>query len=147
MKTKSLVSIGQAMVPCPHTIGRDQPLARAHEVMRTHAIRHLPVLEGGKLVGVLSSRDLYFIETLRDVDPSIVTVEQAMTPVPYVVSEDTPLREVAAAMAEHHYGCAIVTNQRGVAGIFTTVDGMRALAAMLGDAPRATVQEARRPRT
>jgi acetoin utilization protein AcuB len=101
--------------------------------MRAHGVRHLPVLEGGKLVGIVSSRDLYFLETLRDVDPAEVTVEEAMTQTPYVVSAETPLAEVAAAMAEHHYGSAVVTDAHGVAGIFTTVDGMRALAAVLAE--------------
>jgi acetoin utilization protein AcuB len=121
------------MVPCPFTIGRDQPLSRAHQMMREHGIRHLPVLDGGRLVGVVSSRDLYFIETLRDVDSTSVKVDEAMTESPYVVTTDTPLHDVANAMAEHHYGCAIVTDAKGVAGIFTTVDGMRTLARLLDE--------------
>lgn len=130
MKPKP-VTVGDVMVASPYTIGVDQPLQRAHDVMRTHGIRHLPVLEGGKLVGLVSSRDLYYVETLREVDPDAVTIEEAMTAVPYVVARETPLSDVAAAMAEHHYGCAIVTDHRGVAGIFTTVDGMRTLAKLL----------------
>lgn len=124
-------TVGGCMVPCPRTIGRDQPLARAHAVMREHGIRHLPVLDGGKLVGILSSRDLYFVETLGDVDPDSTTVDEAMSLAPYVVTRDTPLAEVASVMAAHHYGCAVVVDDRGVAGIFTTVDGMHALAELL----------------
>jgi len=35
--------------------------AAAHRMMNQHAIRHLPVLDAGKLVGILSLRDLHFI--------------------------------------------------------------------------------------
>lgn len=127
-------TIGRYMVPSPHTIGKDQTLERAHAMMRQHGIRHLPVLEGGKLVGLLSSRDLLFIETLRDVDPATVTVEEAMSQNPYVVPTSAPLADVCAQMGEHHYGSAIVTDERGggVVGIFTAIDALRLLAEKLG---------------
>jgi acetoin utilization protein AcuB len=115
------------MTPVPHSIGRDQPLSMAHERMRGWGIRHLPVLEGGKLVGILSQRDALLVETLRDVDPAKVAVEDAMTIDVYLVSPDTPLGEVASAMAEHKYGCAVVMSGTLLAGIFTTVDALRAL--------------------
>ena len=62
-------SVGASMTPQPVTIGRKQPLAIAHRMMRAHGVRHLPVLEHGELVGVVSQRDLYFLETIRDADP------------------------------------------------------------------------------
>ena len=115
------------MTPAPHSIGRDQPLSVAHEKMRGWGIRHLPVLDGGKLVGILSQRDALLVETLRDVDPAEVAVEDAMTSDVYLVSPDTPLREVASAMAEHKYGCVVVMNGTHLMGIFTTIDALRAL--------------------
>jgi acetoin utilization protein AcuB len=57
-----------------------------------------------------------------------VQIEEAMTADPYVVDADAPLSEVAATMAERHLGCAIVTEQGRVVGIFTTVDALRAVA-------------------
>jgi acetoin utilization protein AcuB len=115
------------MTPAPHSIGRDQPLSIAHERMRGWGIRHLPVLEGGKLVGILSQRDALLIETLRDVDPAKVSVEEAMTSDVYLVSPDASLGEVASAMAEHKYGCAVVMNGAHLTGIFTTIDALRAM--------------------
>jgi acetoin utilization protein AcuB len=115
------------MTPMPHSIGRDQHLSTAQERMRTWGIRHLPVLDGGKLVGILSQRDALLVETLRDIDPAKVQVEDAMTSDVYVVDPDTRLVEVAAAMAEHKYGCAVVTSGRQIVGIFTTVDALRTL--------------------
>src|SRR5260370_27649237 len=93
------------MHPSPHSVGRKQTLAFAHEQMRAHRLRHLPVLDGGKLTGILSQRDAYFVETLRDVDPAKVSVEDAMSSDVYTASPDTPLLEVSKTMAERKYGC------------------------------------------
>ena len=103
-------------------------LSQAHLMMRDHGIRHLPVLVGGRLEGVVSGRDLGLIEALRDVDPAMVTVEEAMSPVIYTVAPETPVDEVAAHMAEPKRGPAIVLRGGKVAGVFTAVDGLRALA-------------------
>ncbi|HZU83865.1 MAG TPA: CBS domain-containing protein [Polyangiaceae bacterium] len=124
--------VDQFMTAKPHCIGRDQPLSRAHEQMRALRVRHLPVLDGGKLVGVLSQRDLFFTETLRDVDPATVPVEDAMSADVYVVPPETPIREVAARMVEHKYGCAVVARGGHVTGIFTTTDALRVLAGLTG---------------
>jgi acetoin utilization protein AcuB len=129
--TKSIPSIKRYMTPSPHTIGRAQSLGQAHKMMRSHHIRHLPVLDGGALVGVLSDRDLHLIETLRDVDADKVIVEEAMTPVVYKVSPEAPLDEVVREMAQHKYGSAIVEDQGKVVGVFTTVDALDALADLL----------------
>jgi acetoin utilization protein AcuB len=129
--TKAVPPIRELMTLQPHTIGREQPMSVAHRMMREHRIRHLPVLQGGKLVGVLSDRDLNLVETLREVDPSRVLVEDAMSADPYAVSPDTPLDVVVSAMAEHKYGCAVVLQNAKVIGIFTTVDACRALARFL----------------
>jgi acetoin utilization protein AcuB len=119
------------MTTQPYSIGEDQTMATAHRMMRAHHIRHLPVLAGGKLVGVLSDRDLRLVESLRDVDVDQVHVEEAMSANPYVVSPDAPIDEVVATMAEHKYGCAVVMHNHELVGIFTTVDACRAFAEML----------------
>ncbi len=129
--TKAIPTIQKYMTTGPHSIGQDQPMAEAHRMMREHRFRHLPVLVAGKIVGLLSDRDLHLIETLRDVDPKKVTVEEAMTADPYTVSPDTPLDEVVSTMAEHKYGCAVVAQNHKLVGIFTTVDACRAFAELL----------------
>jgi acetoin utilization protein AcuB len=120
------------MTPSPHSIGRSQSLSTALDRMRAHDVRHLPVLDGGRIVGVLSQRDVLFVETLRDVDPSTVRVEEAMSTEVYAVAPDVPLAEVAAEMAQHKYGCVAVVDHGHVAGIFTSVDALRALVVLLG---------------
>lgn len=123
------MTIERFMTANPHTIGRDLTLTVAHELMRKHGVRHLPVLHGGKLVGVLSQRDLYFLETFKDVEQDKVTVEEAMTPDPFIVELTAKLGDVARTMADHKYGAAIVVESGKVVGIFTAIDALHALTA------------------
>jgi acetoin utilization protein AcuB len=129
--SKAIPTIQKFMTTAPHSIGADQTLAHAHAVMSEHKIRHLPVLVGGKIVGMVTDRDLRFIETMRDVDPAKVTVEDAMVTDVYAVSPDAPLDEVVGEMAAHKYGSAVVVQNHKVVGIFTTVDVCRAFAELL----------------
>jgi acetoin utilization protein AcuB len=126
--SKRKLSVRQYMTEAPHTVGAEQTLAAAHELMRKYQVRHLPVLHGGKLVGLLSVRDLHLVETLPDVDPNQVLVEEAMSGEPFTVRPDADLAEVAAEMAEQKLGSAVVTDGTKVIGVLTTVDALRALA-------------------
>lgn len=128
---KAIPHIERYMTTSPHTVGQDQKLSQAHKIMRAHEIRHLPVLEAGKLVGVVSDRDLHLIESLSDVDPERVLVEEAMTPTVYTVAPKAALDEVVREMAQHKYGCAVVLDNGKVVGVFTTVDALRAFAELL----------------
>lgn len=129
--SKPIPHISKYMTTTPHTIGVDQTLQTAHKLMRDHHFRHLPVLQGGKLVGMVTERDLALIETLKDVDPTKVTVEDAMTPAPYTVAPDALLDVVVSTMAEHRYGSAVVVDNNHVVGVFTTVDALVAFSDLL----------------
>jgi acetoin utilization protein AcuB len=99
-------------------------------MMREHRIRHLPVQDGGKLVGVLTDRDIKLAASFEGSEDLVA--EEVMTPDPYTVLPESPADEVAKEMAEHKWGCAIVQQSNGkVVGIFTAVDGMRVLGEML----------------
>ena len=128
-----MTRIEKYMTRSPQTIDRDRTLHEAHFLMRHHRIRHLPVVDGGHLVGILSLGDLHLIETLRDVDPLEVKVDEAMTKDPYSVSPDAPLDAVADAMAERRIGSAVVVDEGGVVGVFTAVDALHAFAELLRD--------------
>lgn len=129
--TKTIPTVQRYMTTSPHSIGLDQTVAQAEKFMNEHKIRHLPVLEGGQLRGMLSDRDVHLIETFKEVDATKVTVEDAMTQTVYSVSPDAPLDEVVDAMAEHKYGSAVVMQNNKVVGIFTTVDVCRAFGELL----------------
>ncbi|HEY8077589.1 MAG TPA: CBS domain-containing protein [Labilithrix sp.] len=120
--------IKDVMTPQPVTIGRKQTLETAHAMMREHRCRHLPVLEHGDLVGVLSQRDLYFLESLGGIELEKDIVEDAMATDAYSVGPDELLAAVCAHMAEHKLGCAVVLERDRVAGIFTATDALRVLA-------------------
>jgi acetoin utilization protein AcuB len=124
-------SIAAYMTKNPYSIGADQSLTQAHELMRARRVRHVPVLSAGKLVGLVSQRDLSLIEALSDVDPATVPVEDAMSQLPYVVSEDADLEGVVSVMAEKKYGSAVVVRGERVVGVFTTTDALRALSELL----------------
>jgi acetoin utilization protein AcuB len=129
--TKAIPTVQKYMTTSPHTIGADQSLAQAHMVLREFKIRHLPVLRGGQLVGMITERDLALVETLKDVDPHAIVVEDAMTQGVYTVHPDAPLDEVVSEMAAKKYGSAVVMQNHKVVGIFTTVDVCTACAELL----------------
>lgn len=129
--TKAIPTVQKYMTTSPHTVGTDQTLAHAHTVLREHRIRHLPVLRGGELVGMLTERDLALIESLKDVQPHSITVEDAMSTNIYCVSPESPLDEVVGEMAAKKYGSAVVVQNGKVVGIFTTVDVCMALGELL----------------
>ncbi|MCC6806562.1 MAG: CBS domain-containing protein [Deltaproteobacteria bacterium] len=120
--------ISEVMSLLPLTIGKDQSLAQAHAIMREHKIRHLPVLDGGAVFGIVSERDLHLVETFRDVDPTQVTVEEAASRDPFMVRYDATVGEVARRMADKKLGAALVVDDdERVIGVFTTIDALRAI--------------------
>lgn len=128
---KTIPTIQKFMTTFPHTIGFDQSLSKARDMMTEYRVRHLPVLKGGQLVGILSDRDLKLVSGFKDVDPEKLTVGEAYTPDPYITSPQAPLHNVALEMAEKKYGCALVADNNKLVGIFTEVDALRALGELL----------------
>lgn len=129
--SKPIPTVQKYMSTSPLTIRPDLTLSAADKLMHDHGIRHLPVLDGGRLMGLLSQRDIRLVETLKDVDPKVVKAEEAMSQDIYEITPDTPLDEVASSMASHKYGSAIVVQNGKVVGIFTTVDALKALSDLL----------------
>ncbi len=119
--------IADFMTPMPHTVGSEQTITFAQKLMEKHDIRHLPVLHGGELYGVVSDRDLGMIAGLNEVNPDNTTVEEAMTQETYTVSPDTPLFTVLNEMLTHKYGSAIVVEGIKIIGILTTHDALELL--------------------
>lgn len=128
---KSMPTIQKFMTTTPHTINADLSLAQAEKVMRDLRVRHLPVLRGGQLIGVLSDRDVKLVQSFKDVDSREVKVEEAFTPEPYTTSPSAPLDEVCEMMAAKKYGCVLVTDNNKLVGIFTWVDALTAMNELL----------------
>lgn len=115
------------MSPAPHTIGPTSSLSKAIKTMREQQVRHLPVVERGQVVGVLSQRDILIMESLPGVNPTEVRVEEAMVRDVFTANPETPVGEVVETMIERKLGSTIVTEGGRVVGVFTTIDALRAL--------------------
>jgi len=121
--------VGEHMTATPVCVQLDADLEEAVKLMQEHRIRHLPVMDGDVLTGVVTDRDLSMIESLLPGEWERICVAEAMTPEPYTVQPDATLWEVAKHMAREKFGCAVVTDDRGaVVGLFTTTDALRVLA-------------------
>lgn len=124
-------TIGQVMTPSPHTISSGQNLKFALEMMKSLKIRHLPVFEAGALVGILTERDIHFIESFDKTAPKEIAVEDACSDEPFCVRESTPLHDVCQVMFEKKYGSALVNNKdEKLVGIFTWIDALKVLSTL-----------------
>jgi len=97
-------------------------------LMDGHRIRHLPVLRGDAVVGLISERDLRLVAGLTRSEKLQVQAGDIMASEPLTVSASTPLDEVALAMSEKKVGSVIVNGEDGrFLGIFTATDALNAL--------------------
>lgn len=120
-------SIRHYMTASPRVIAPTESLFRARQQMQAAGIRHLPVLDGDKIVGIITERDIRILEGCGRASFD-VRVSEAMTPDPYVVDSDASVARVCRTMADRKYGSAIVTTDGRIAGIFCAIDALRSLA-------------------
>lgn len=119
----------------PVTVKKDDSFRYALKLIRKEGIRHLPVLEGKKLVGILTDRDLrqaapspattlevhelnYLLERLK--------IEAIMTKKVITVGPDLGLLDAAKLLMAHKVGCLPVVEQEELVGIITEGDLLRA---------------------
>lgn len=118
------------------TISPNENLAKASELMEKNHFRHLPVVEGEKLIGILSKTDLLrlgFNDTLGDLEMQIgsnlydiLTVGQVMVAHPMFVGENMSLAEASEKMIEEQFHALPVVNEENeLSGIITTSDALK----------------------
>lgn len=129
--SKSEPTIQKYMTVQPYSITAAEPLSKAQQLFSKHGIRHLPVMEGDRIAGLLSDRDVKLALGSVGADASRQTAGDVCVSDPYVVDPDTHLSDVARTMASKHYGSAVVVQNGKLVGIFTTVDACRALAEII----------------
>ncbi|MCG3177119.1 MAG: Hypoxic response protein 1 [Candidatus Omnitrophica bacterium] len=129
--SKSEPTIQKYMTVQPFEIGPAETLSKARDLFSKHGIRHLPVVDSGRVVGLLSDRDVKLALGAVGADASRQTAGDVCVTDPYVVEPDDLLSEVARTMASRHYGSAVVVSNGKLVGIFTTVDACRALAEII----------------
>jgi CBS domain-containing membrane protein len=114
------------------TLGRNDKLVAAEDLMRLGRIRHLPVVDDdGRLVGIVSQRDLFHNGLIKALGYgahaqqhalATVMVKEAMTTDVVTTTPDTPLRDAARMMLERKIGCLVVVDTGRVAGILAESD-------------------------
>ncbi len=131
------------------SIARDARLLDAVLTLRSTGFRHLPIVDGEHLVGIISDRDV------QRLAPSLLSkitqdeynaifentpLERVMTRNPLTVTPTTPLREAAAILHEKKLGCVPVVEDGRLVGILTVTDLLRVLLRFLGAAQESPVE-------
>lgn len=138
--------VRDAMTPHPITISPQMTLPEIDKIFREHRIRRAPVMDNGRLVGIISDHDLmanlpspattlsrWEINSLLD---KLQARDFMIHPV-YVIAPDCPLEEVARVMNEKKFGAMPVMEGDQLVGIVTESDIFRTFVSMLsgGDVP------------
>jgi acetoin utilization protein AcuB len=118
--------VSDIMTPDPHVIQPSATVRDACALMKEHGIRHVPVVDGALLVGIISITD---VGRLGATLPAILdrTIADSMTPNPLTIAPDEPIESAAAQMGLRKvYSLPVVADGRLV-GIITTYDLLDAL--------------------
>lgn len=126
--SKAEPTVQKYMTNKPISIDESKTLNEASKLMGEFKIRHLPVMKGETVTGIISDRDLKMISGIIGSDPMKILVRDLCRENLLEVEPVSPLRKVVQTMAENHYGSAIVTQNGRLVGIFTTSDACNALA-------------------
>lgn len=122
--------IRSLMTASPLTVEIDASVRTAQDLMIDHEIRHLPVVEENRLVGILSDRDIAAVENDAESDDLAdrLRVREVCSLDFYSVEPEEPLDSVLMEMAERRIGSVVVTESGKVAGLFTATDACRCYA-------------------
>ncbi len=124
----------------PLFLSPDDTLREARRVMRENGLRRLPVVEEGRLVGIVTDRDVRqadmssaVVQERRYVEYVLdrIQVRGIMTPDPVTVTPDTPLEEAARIILERKIGGLPVVEAGRLVGIITETDLVRTLIELL----------------
>ncbi|MBD9358301.1 CBS domain-containing protein [Methylomonas albis] len=133
--------VAELMTAKVFTVEPHDLIDRVFFLIHYEKIRHLPVVEKGKLVGIVSDRDLYkalgpksnsnAVETNKD-NSQLHVVSQKVVHIMhrgvYTVTPETPASEAAAMMAEHRVGALPVVDKEKLVGILSATDILRVFA-------------------
>lgn len=129
IKHKKMPIVGAVMTSFPYFIEVDDTAAKIERMMDEHSIRHLPVQEKGRVVGIVSERDLhhYVKRNAPEAEKASIQARHIMVPDPYIVPFRAPLNEVVFGMADRRIGSVIVQRRGKLAGILSAIDVCRIL--------------------
>lgn len=119
------------------TVARNDELTLADDIMKGKRIRHLPVVEEGRLVGILTQRDLFhagmsnalgYGEKARKEFLTTVVVKEVMTEELVTIEPDADVKDAARRMLEHKVGCLPVLDKGKLVGLLSETDLLRFIA-------------------
>ena len=129
----SAIRVRDLMTKEPVTIEADEEIDLAEQLMQLGRFRHVPVLEDGRLVGLITERDLLRARS-ADTPKRHVKAEALMTRDVFAIGPDVLLLEAAQLLLDRKYGCLPVVEDGTLIGILTEADfvrfSMRQLAAL-----------------
>ena len=124
-----------------HVIAPHEGIEAARDLMDRYEIRHLPVVRGEDLVGIVSDRDLRRTAGLPGVDAEHLTVEDVMAPNPRTIGPEMPIHAAIREMIKFKIGSVVVVNGGGIMGVVTTTDALATLVDLLeGKLPRPDIE-------
>lgn len=132
---KHIPQIRSMMTPFPYFVEVTASLREARQMMEAHGIRHLPVVEHHRLVGIITDRDIKLILS-PDFDASsedTIRVKDVYIEQFYTIELTEPLDNVLLHMARHHLESALVTKNGRLAGLYTVTDACRQFSEFLRD--------------
>ena len=128
---KKTILVKHYMTDDVATIQRDTSLLEAHRLMGVKRIRSLPVMDGDKLVGIVTRTDLMSSDPSRlassqkqELSLKILTqpVEKVMSEPLYTIAPDAPLPDAAQLMLDHKIHCLPVMENNNLVGMITESD-------------------------
>lgn len=143
------MDVERFMTANPITASPSTSLRKALELLETHRIRHLPVVQGKRLVGIITDRDIrQMLPSSLSVPEELerfrtwgarVKIGEVMTRQVVSVTPDTRTQRAARVMVERRIGCLPVLRGSTLVGIVTTIDLLGAIAG--GDQARTVARE------
>lgn len=128
MKTKLEIPVEVYTTPHLVTAREDSSIDEMKTLMQHHRVRHLPIISAGKVVGIVSDRDLKMAAALNPNEKNLIKAADLMTLEVTTFHRATLLQEVALEMAEKKIGSVLVNDDKGeLLGIFTATDALHAL--------------------
>ncbi len=122
------MQINKYMTKKPSFVSKDEKVLKAKKMMYQLGCTHLPVIESGEVVGVISERDILYLFQIEGDDIEDLTVEEVMTEDFYAAKLDDDITSVSRYMAENRIGSAIILDHNNkLVGIYTYTDALKAI--------------------
>jgi CBS domain-containing protein len=137
MTSGKQTTVREIMTTNPYTLEANDVLDLADDLMSMSRIRHIPILDGTELVGVVSQRDLFYSALVKALGVKqreqkdlmkTIRVREVMSQPVITIWKGTSVKEAARLMAENKIGCLPVVEGTRLVGLVTETDILRYMA-------------------